>query len=70
MVDVDFGLKQYVQLLKENGFINITDKEDIDTLCIKCGNVYKGHTSKHEFVAARFCIYSSDMTSEQRTEMI
>ena len=42
----------------------MADKEDVDTLCIKCGKVYKGHTNSHEFVPARFCIYSSDMTSE------
>lgn len=40
------------------------EKEEADTLCIKCGKDYKKHTTKHKFIPARFCIYDASMTEE------
>lgn len=60
MVDVDFGLKQYIEIFKENGFISINDKPDSDTLCVICGKRYKDSHKGHDYLPAKFCVYSAD----------
>ena len=36
-IDVDFGMKQYAQILQDNGFIALGQKPDNFTICVKCG---------------------------------
>lgn len=62
-----FGLKQYMEILNQNGFILYGTSPKNDTRCKVCGVEFKDHNSKkHNFVPLRYTGLYGDLTDVER----
>lgn len=66
----NFGLKQYIEILKANGFIEYGTIPKPNTLCTICGKQMAEHTtSSHQFIPMRYAALFGNLTQKERHEL-
>lgn len=66
----NFGLKQYIEILKFNGFIQYGTIPKPDTLCTICGKQMSTHTNTdHQFIPMRYAALFGDLSQKERHEL-
>lgn len=66
----NFGLKQYIEILKTNGFIEYGTIPKPDTICTICGKQMSEHTTTtHQFIPMRYAALFGDLTQKERHEL-
>ena len=65
------GLKQYIEFLKVNGYIEYSTPMKNDTRCLKCGLTLSEHTDKttHSFSPMCYAVLSGEITENQRNKI-
>lgn len=67
---INFGLKQYIEILKTNGFIEYGTIPKPNTLCTICGKQMLEHTNtSHQFIPMRYAALFGDLTQKERNEL-
>lgn len=64
-----FGLKQYIEILNQNGFILYGTSPKQDTRCKICGTEYKSHKSNHDFIPMRYVALYGDLSEKERKQL-
>lgn len=64
-----FGLKQYIEILSQNGFISFGTSPRNDTRCNKCGVEFKNHSSNHAFVPMRYAALYGELSDKERVAL-
>lgn len=64
-----FGLKQYVEILNQNGFILYGTSPKKDTRCKICGNELEHHPNSHDFVPMRYEVMYGDISDKDRKQI-
>lgn len=66
----NFGLKQYIEILSQNGFIEYGTSPKNDTRCYKCGEEFKNHVNiKHDFIPMRYGVLHGQVHANQRKKL-
>lgn len=65
------GLKQYIEFLKVNGYIEYSTPMKNDTRCLKCGLTLSEHNEKttHNFSPMCYAVLSGEVTEIQRNKL-
>ena len=65
------GLKQYIEFLKVNGYIEYSTPMKNDTRCLKCGLTLSEHTDKtaHSFSPMCYAVLSGEVSEVQRNKI-
>lgn len=66
---LNFGLKQYAEILNQNGFILYGTSPKSDTRCKICGIEYGEHKNGHDFIPMRYALLYGDMHENERREL-
>lgn len=70
-----FGLKQYIEILNQNGFILYGTSPKQDTRCRICGIEYKDHKNNsnsknfHDFIPMRYVALYGDLSEKERKQL-
>lgn len=70
-----FGLKQYIEILNQNGFILYGTSPKQDTRCKICGVEYKDHKNNpnsknfHDFLPMRYAALYGDLSDKERKQL-
>ena len=70
-----FGLKQYIEILNQNGFILYGTSPKQDTRCKICGIEYKDHKNNpntknfHDFIPMRYAALYGDLSEKERKQL-
>lgn len=66
----NFGLKQYIEILKFNGFIQYGTIPKPNTLCTICGKQMSTHTNTdHQFIPMRYAALFGDLSQKERHDL-
>ena len=66
---LNFGLKQYAEILNQNGFILYGTSPKNDTKCKICGVEFENHKNSHDFIPMRYGMLYGDMSDNERKEL-
>lgn len=66
---LNFGLKQYAEILNQNGFILYGTSPKNDTRCKICGLEFENHKTGHDFIPMRYGILYGDMSENERKDL-
>lgn len=66
---LNFGLKQYIEILNLNGFIQYGDLPNSSTKCCKCGKTLSNHSNSHAFIPMRYSALYGDLSKNERKEL-
>lgn len=66
---LNFGLKQYAEILNQNGFILYGTSPKNDTKCKICGIDFDSHKIGHDFIPMRYGMLYGDMSDIERKEL-
>lgn len=64
-----FGLKQYIEILNQNGFILYGTSPKKDTRCKVCGLELGDHTVNHDFIPMRYEVMYGDISDKDRKQL-